>query len=255
MKKQFITVNGLNTHIAISGNEKRNNTLLLHGWGGDITTWNRNVDDLSKDLRIIAIDLPGFGLSERPKDNWTVSEFASFTAATLKKLNIEKVNIIGRSFGGRVAIKIASTFPTMVNKVVLLNSAGLPQRKLSYIPRRLLAHIGKRLFSVSPLSRWYSFMQKLIYRGRVRQGESSRMTVETFKLVVSEDLTEDLKKIKAETLIIAGSNDRIIPVRYLKRMNELIGNSKIIIINNAGHQTHKVMSSEFNDLVKEFLNE
>ncbi len=107
--------------------------LLLHGWGASADLFARTMDGLEGDFDLIAPDFPGFGATEPPPAPWAVSDYMEWTLALMDELGIQRASVIGHSFGGRVAIKLAALHPERVAKLVLTGAAGIrPKRTLGY---------------------------------------------------------------------------------------------------------------------------
>ena len=106
--------------------------LLLHGWANDVETL-RPLMGMVKELgfRVYAVDLPGFGLSDMPEGSWGVDEYVNFVRKLLDELALNRVSIVGHSFGGRIAIKLAARDAQRINKMILVDSAGIkPDRSI-----------------------------------------------------------------------------------------------------------------------------
>src|SRR5919206_2432603 len=103
-----------------------NAILLIHGLGGSIDSWINNINAISKQqLRVIALDLPGFGFSDKPKINYTISFYTTFIAKFIKRLKLRSsVSIVGCSLGGQIAAEVALNHPNLVSKLVLISPAG-----------------------------------------------------------------------------------------------------------------------------------
>lgn len=227
--------------------------LLLHGWGGDASTWSGSLAALSEDRRVVALHMPGFGTSDPPTRDWGVGDFADFTAKAMDALGMPVADVVGRSFGGRVAIKLTAN-TDRVSRLVLLNSAGIPEsHTLRYHVRVAAAKVAKAALSTRLTRRWLEAARGRAYRGRAQQGETSRATIGTFKLVVTEDLSDDLKQITAPTLIIAGADDTVVPIASSQRMAGLVPGATLRVIPGAGHQTHLDAPDEFLALVRGHL--
>src|SRR5512145_1694858 len=98
--------------------------VFLHGLGGSIESWDNNTTQLSTKYRTVAFDLPGFGLSDKPRRKYTVGFFSSFVLRAVDELNIGlPINIIGSSLGGQIAANIAVTNPHEVSKLILISPA------------------------------------------------------------------------------------------------------------------------------------
>ena len=181
--------------------------------------------------RIISIDLPGFGFSDTPNEPWTVNDYSEFLGEIIKYFTDERVILLGHSFGGRVAIKFCSTHPLSVEKIVLVDSAGIvPKRQLSYYIKVYSYKVLKRIGSLLGIK-----SQKILKNfGSADYNESGNMK-STFINVVNEDLQEDMKKISSNTAIIWGENDITTPISDAYKIHKFIKGSKLFIINNAGH--------------------
>ncbi|RMF31405.1 MAG: alpha/beta hydrolase, partial [Candidatus Nitrosothermus koennekii] len=101
-----------------------NNLLLIHGLGGSLDSFKYN-RELSKDLHIIALDLLGFGYSDKPKIRYSISMFTRLIHAFLDKLSIDNTSILGSSLGGQIAAEFAIRYPKLVDKLVLISPAGI----------------------------------------------------------------------------------------------------------------------------------
>ena len=98
--------------------------LLLHGLGCNHTTWEPVIDDLAKRFTVIAPDLLGHGLSAKPRADYSVGGYANGVRDLLTVLGIDKVTVVGHSFGGGVAMQFAYQFPERTERVVLVASRG-----------------------------------------------------------------------------------------------------------------------------------
>ncbi len=117
-----VTVDGLKIHYKSLGQGKP--IILVHGSSNDWREWYMNIPILAKQFRVIALDLPGFGLSES-SGPLSLSWMSSFLNSFMRAVGLEKADVIGHSLGGMIALAFALDFPDRVRKVVLVNSAGL----------------------------------------------------------------------------------------------------------------------------------
>jgi pimeloyl-ACP methyl ester carboxylesterase len=224
--------------ISYSSNENAGNfcLLFLHGWRSNKEIWGgiiKQTNNLANNqFNIYALDLPGFGQSQTPREPMTVGDYAEVVAKFIKKLELKNVIIVGHSFGGRIGIKLACNHPDLVSKLVLVDSAGFTADKKKLNIMGVGAKIVKPFFKPK-------FMQGL--RNKIYKSIGSEDYVATPELqktyinVISEDLSHDMKDVKCATLIINGENDLDTPVDFGKRMNALIPNSKFVILPKAGH--------------------
>src|SRR5690349_8850560 len=99
--------------------------LLLHGLGADHTTWGPVIDQLARRYTVIAPDLLGHGQSAKPRADYTLGGYANGMRDLLTVLGIDKVTIVGHSFGGGVAMQFAYQFPERTERLVLVGTGGL----------------------------------------------------------------------------------------------------------------------------------
>jgi pimeloyl-ACP methyl ester carboxylesterase len=212
MKQQFV-INGQLINLHISRIKNGRDIVFLHGWRCDGSIWQSLVGTLNKEgFSVYLFDLPGFGASVPIKKHYTVSNYAAVVEGTIEKLGLKNVILVGHSVGGRVLIKLASQQPNYIEKLVLVDSAGFTQKRRGI---EAAARIVKPFFAPS-------FMTPL--RGKIYKilgAEDYLATPElrkTFLNIISEDLTDDLPKITAKTLLIWGEKDKETPLDFGNKM-------------------------------------
>src|ERR1700761_3444849 len=127
--EQTQLIKGLNINYSESGEGKP--VVLLHGWGSNLQAFTRVQQNLETEFHVFAIDLPGFGKSEEPKEVWGVEDYTQFIEEFCRIKNISNPILAGHSYGGRVSILFSSRNPVL--KLILIDSAGIkPTRPLSY---------------------------------------------------------------------------------------------------------------------------
>lgn len=223
--------------------------VFLHGWGVSSEIFKSLYPFLGRDFQIYFLDLPGFGKTpiEKPM---ALKDYADFVYEFLKNNKIERSIIIGHSFGGAVAIKMALIYPERILKIVLAGAAAIRQPsaktkikiKIAGLIRPLLPQkLKKLLIKKSGLEKSdYAAIQNPVLK-------------ETFKTVINEDLTAKLPFVKMPTLIIWGDKDTETPIEEGKLITKLIPDSRIEIIKNAGHFMFLEKPEEFIKLIKEFV--
>ena len=219
-------------HYELIGKENEKTIVFLHGWGADSSIFRGVISFLpKKNWRYLLVDFPGFGKSSEPERDYNVEDYAKEVVKLLKELNIDKAIFIGHSFGGRVAVSLASRYAFYVQKLILVDSAGL-------IMNRGVAY---------KLRVWrYKLKKKMIQRGIVKgslesfgsedyRALKSDIMRKTFINVVNEDLLDNAKRVEAETILIWGKDDNATPIKMAKKFNRAIAGSKLFIIEEAGH--------------------
>ena len=214
--------------------------VFLHGWGRSSGDFNSLIKSL--DIKnYLLIDLPPFGKSEEPRE-WNIYSYSGMVLRILDKLKIEKINLIGHSFGGRIAIIIASMEAHRVEKVVLLDSAGMKPKTSLRKKMRILSYKLRKKMGLD--------VRK--YGSHDFKNLTPNMK-KTFLSIVNTFLEENAYLIKAKTLIIFGEKDKETPIYMAKRLNKLIKNSKLLIIKNAGHFCFLERGVFVSEKIKAFL--
>lgn len=215
--------------------------LILHGWGHGNQSWQKVKELLEqKGYKVFVPDMPGFGQAPAPKDPWNVQNYMDWVLGFAQQNKLEKFFLLGHSFGGRVAIKLAAFHPEKIEKLLLEDSAGTAREKNLSFRQKLVSKfqwLGK-IFSKLP---FYYLFRKIAYRlAGVRDYYLIQNPVmkETFKKVINEDLTFHLADIKTPTLIIWGEKDKVVPLNVAYFLKENIEDSQLKIFPNIGHRPH-----------------
>lgn len=225
--------------------------ILLHGWGMEVSTWWPIVDLLKDNLTLWLIDLPGFGKSDLPNKTWSVEDYADEIANFIREHRIKKPALLGHSFGGSVAIKLASKYPNLISKLILESSSGIRPKpnllnRLFTAAAKLIKLLPNLLNIKEKLRNWF---YKLIGSDYLTTGKLKK----TFLKVIRQDLSEDAKKISQETLIIWGENDKTLPLARGKKLYQLIKNSRLEVMEEVSHAPHIKNPSFFTNYVKDFI--
>lgn len=210
----------------------KKNLLILHGWKGQVGDWMEVARRLGERYKVYLLDLPGFGASMRPKEDWGIYEYFEFTRKFLQELNIKKWIVLGHSFGGRIAILLAAR-TNLVEKLILADAAGM---ELKSVLSRLI-----RL--ISPILRWLpqNFKNKFGSRDYREAGEMRR----TFVKIVNQPLRKELIKITVPTLIVWGEKDKELSLTEAKLLHQDIKGSTLRIVWGAGHWPQREKLDDF----------
>ena len=250
----FIEIDGLKIYYESKGEGAF--VVLLHGWGGQASSFKPVFDFLIKSHRVYVLDFPGFGRSDMPPHTWGTFDYASFISKFCAKLGITKTRIIGHSFGGRIAIVLAANFPKTVDKLILVNSAGIRlKRTVKYYTFITIAKMGKILLSAPIFGKYgeqikdalYNYVGSEDYRNA---GELRDVLVK----VVNEDLRHLLSKIEVPTLLVWGEKDKKTPISHARIMEEEIKNARLVILKNAGHFSYLDEFPQFCRIISQFLS-
>lgn len=248
---RFLDVAGLRTRHLVRGCGPP--VLVLHGWGASIETVYPIVTGLEAVATVYALDLPGFGQSELPPEPWGVEDYQAFMAAFMDALGIERASVVGHSNGGRVAIRMASTEPRRVEKLVLVDSAGIrPGRTFGWYRRVAMAKAGKhaaRLFG-RPGER---LRDMLVGRAGSTDYLQAGAMRPTLVRLVNADLREHMPRVQAPALLIWGSDDTDTPLAAAREMERLIPDAGLVVFEGAGHYSYLDQPARFATIVTHFL--
>ena len=235
-----------NTNINyIDYGEGENTIVLLHGWGQNIEMMKPIGDRLSKENRIVIVDLPGFGASSEPDTIWTIYDYAECINKLLTEINVDNPIMIGHSFGGKISLEYASKYKTQ--KLVLF---GSPFKKM-ILKLSTKTKILKFLKKVPVLNKLEGFAKKHI------GSRDYKNASETMRKILVEhvnlDITEDVKKIKCPTLIIWGTLDKEVPLSDAYELEKLIRDSAVIPYEGCSHYAYLERLNQTVNIIINFI--
>jgi pimeloyl-ACP methyl ester carboxylesterase len=228
--------------------------VILHGWGAHIEAVAPILTALESASDLIALDLPGFGESDPPDRAWDVDAYARFMIHFLDELGVERAHLVGHSHGGRVSIALAADEAERVGRLLLVDAAGIPpKRGWRYRRRVAIAKLGRLIGAVggSPGRRLQERMRaRVASRDYLEASETMRGT---FRAVVAANLTNRLPRIRASTLLVWGEQDDDTPLWMGQRMEELIPDAGLVVLEGAGHYSYADSPGQFGAVARRFL--
>ena len=214
--------------------------IFLHGWGGCIDSFSAIAKQFSTKFRVTLLDFSGFGKTPEPSVPMTVSDYADEVLKLMKATKIEKATIVGHSFGGRVALEIATKHSEVVDKLVLVDSAGLkPRRGIKYY-FKIYAH---------------KLRIKLGLKGMPGSKDYSKLSPvmkQTFKNIVNYNQKHHLPHINVITAIFWGRNDKETKPYMAREFHRNIRDSVLFWL-NGGHFAYIEDSRAFMAILSAFL--
>lgn len=261
MKQLIEQVGGVSVYYQRQGAGK--NLVLLHGWGGKCESWAPVLRDFEGKFTLTALDFPGQGgRSSDPPKPWDVTDYMEMTVALLKKLGIEKAHIVAHSFGGRVALALAATYPHMVERMVLTGVPALRakptarQKARSRLYKALKAMgdnaLTRALLGQKRVDMWRDALQKKF--GSADYRALSPEMRKTFSKVVNQDLEIYLDKIKAPTLLFWGEKDTAAPLWVAQAMEKRMGDAGLVVMPGCGHFAYLDRYGDFRAVLENFLS-
>jgi pimeloyl-ACP methyl ester carboxylesterase len=249
--------------------------VFIHGLGGRWQNWLLNIPAFMGSHRVIALDLPGFGSSEMPAEDISISGYAKVVDALLKQLGIESAVFVGNSMGGFVAGEVALSFATRVERLVLVSAAGLSIEDRKRQPLMTLARVwaagatwvgakGGSAVATRRRARRAALQLVLRYPEKLSpamayelvQGSGAPGFMDALGALLEHSYREELARIEVPVLIVWGRNDMLVPRGDAREYEDLIGaNARRVMFDDTGHVPMIERPNEFNAAVEEFLAE
>ena len=230
--------------------------LLIHGIGGDADEWAFCFEAFSKSHRVIAIDLLGFGRSDKPQIDYHIAVFVEVIQEFLRVLEIERIAVLGESLGGWIAASFALNFPERVDKLILVDAAGV-WGDIAELPIDLRVSTRAHLHDVFKLV----FFDKrlatdelvdMAYKLHLLRGDG-RTIDSVLRNTAAERLDDVISRLNIPTLIVWGEQDEMIPLSVGQNLHKLIRGSKLEVIPQCGHVPALEQPAEFVQHVLGFL--
>ncbi len=268
---QYLTVNQCSIRFREAGSGPV--LLLVHGIAGYLEEWEPAMEILQENFRVIALDLPGHGLSGKPDMAYTISNLTDFLKAFLSAMKLEKVFLAGHSLGGAISLSFTMQYPHLVERLILLNSAftkipfsirlgsfGFLPRLIRKVPFIFVKASARRTFYHRKQipGRWLADSFRYINRpGVLRVTFSiirSNMTLTGLKKELSDALLNEVDEMSVPTLILYGEKDRIVPNINSKLLCKRLPNSECVSFRNCGHELQMECCDQFCRHTAAFLN-
>jgi 4,5:9,10-diseco-3-hydroxy-5,9,17-trioxoandrosta-1(10),2-diene-4-oate hydrolase len=249
--------------------ESSSPVLFVHGIGSFIEHWERNLTEFSKHHRVYALDLVGFGLTEKPMISYSIPLLAKFVQDFMNVKGIKSASVIGHSLGATVASELCLLNPNIVDKLILLDG-GLFGRKVGATFRILSVPFVGEWFMRPNRDRTEQFLKLMFFDQTLVTEESVDIAFERnarpgsakaflktlrsmgnvfgTKRALVNRMIENKNLLTSPTLIIWGKNDNILPVEYAYKAAEILPNVTLQIFDNCGHMPQIECSEKFNDL-------
>jgi pimeloyl-ACP methyl ester carboxylesterase len=246
--------------------------LFLHGWSSNWQIFLLNIAAFMDTHRVLALDLPGFGASELPREPLSIRDYARLVDAMCAELGVERVSVVGNSMGGFVGAELALSFATRVDRLVLVSAAGL---STSELPRLPLLGAARVVAAGMPLAS--RIEPQVVRRPRLRRAAMQWVIrypeklsvplaqelvlsfgkpgfVDGLRAIFDYAYRERLPEIEIPVLIVWGQNDLLVPVGDAFRYGRLIGaNARVEVFEDTGHAPMLERPSRFNALLRGFL--
>ena len=250
--------------------------VLVHGLGASWQSWLENIPELARDHRVVAMDLPGFGYSEMPREEISIEYYANWTCRLLDALAVESAAVVGNSMGGFIGAELAIRQPDRVQRLAVVSPAIFWQHRRRAQPLLRLTRLTdamaaraltratddiatrRRLRNWALASAGFRYPQLIAPELAHEMVRSARRTdgfLPALEALGDYPLEEELPKIGCPTLIVWGAHDTLVPVKDAARLEELIPDARREVFERTGHVAMLERPQRFNRLLREFLAE
>ena len=270
---RYIKVSNAETRYWALGDGKEP-LVLIHGLGASAEIWMHNIGAFSESYRVIVPDLPGFGRTGILGEPFAPFDYLSFLDGFLRELKIERAVLCGQSLGGGIALLYAIRFPEKVEKLVLVDCAGLGEEviwtlrwmtlpligELSSVPTRSAVALFFKLAVKNPavvtdelIDLYHGYFNRPGRPAFLLRLVRSLVDFRRVKRDVVSPVLENLHRVACPTLIVWGERDRVFPLSHGRRGVERIKGADMRVMRDCGHIPFFERPGEFNELVLDFL--
>ncbi|KMM37723.1 alpha/beta fold hydrolase [Guptibacillus hwajinpoensis] len=243
--------------------------VFIHGFLSSSFSFRKLLPLLQKEYNLLCFDLPGFGESEKSCDiHYSLHEYAVLTNTLLEEMSIDKAVLVGHSMGGQIALRTCIQHPERIEKLILLcsssyiKSSSAALRLCSYLP--FFPYCLSLSMSAINMQKNFEHLvyDKTLLTKKVIDGYTTSFNEKGFYLALcrlirerEEDLsTKALNKINFPTLLIWGSDDRLVPIRVGERMKKDLPDADLLVFSHTGHLIPEERPKETTKAIREFLS-
>jgi pimeloyl-ACP methyl ester carboxylesterase len=273
--QRWVTVGGRRANVIELGSGPP--IVFIHGLSGSWQNWLEQLPVFAREHRVITFDLPGFGASELPSEQISISGYARWVDALLGQLGVESGAVVGNSMGGFIGAELAIQFPARVEQLVLVSAAGLTIE--NQVPAPVLTALRRFETRLGAYTGWLaSRSEALTRRPRSRElifgivahragklpgplvaeqvrGSGKPGFVPALDALTKYPIRNRLGEIACPTLIVWGTHDMLVPARDADEFERLIPNARKVVWPETGHVAMLERPEAFNRLLAAFLAE
>jgi 3-oxoadipate enol-lactonase len=240
--------------------------VLIMGLGASTRGWNMQIPTFSRELQVVAFDNRGSGLSDKPATPYTIRLFADDTAGLMDALGIASAHVYGQSMGGLIAQELALSYPQRVRTLVLGSTSCGGQQAVPALPEHITLMAALNVLSPEEAAeKGLPLMYSEEFIARERQELIARALAEAelrppldafarqVQAAVRHETYDRLPQIRCPTLIISGSDDKIVPAENSRILAERIPDAELVVLPKASHGYLVECAEESNAIVLDFL--
>jgi pimeloyl-ACP methyl ester carboxylesterase len=249
-EKEFVTVRGIRIHYLERKPAKPEGTVVfIHGFASASVVWKKLMKKMGRRYRVVALDLPGFGLSDKRKGDYSPQGLARVVAAFMKRLNIPRAHIVAHSWGCSVALALALNHPKRVQRLALIGAWVYESQMVPFLTWSRVRGLGEFLFTLFYKERvgdryatafhnpkrhagWRTVRR--IKKALDRPG-AVRAALQAVRQMRFTRLARRYPRIKNKTLLLWGRQDRVSALKFGKRLAGDLPRSRLKVLDQCGH--------------------
>lgn len=262
-----VTANGINIYFEEQGVGEP--LILINGLAFPLDLWFQQIRELSKNFRVIALDNRGIGRTDKPDEEYTIAMMAADAVGLLRALGIEKAHVAGLSMGGFISQEIALSYPSMVNKLILI-ATGMGGSRSQLLGKPFWDRAMTELQGLKPQQMYHrdlilmtapGFAQRLpeildqAVQLRMKHVQPLHGFLRQFAACGAFDINNRAGNISQPTLIILGKDDPIFPIPLAQDYQQKLPHAKMIVYENCGHAISLERAESLSNDMREFLND
>jgi len=254
--------------------------LFVHGLGSNLSLWRHSLDAFRNTYRVVALDLPGFGLSDKQDVPATMPFFADTVVGFLDALSIDRVTYVGASMGGQVGLTLALRHPDRLDRLALVSPAGIETFSAQdataltsmTTPQSIASATAKQVRQNTRINfaTWRDTYAWLIEQRKALAQRDDFMAYATANAkavagMLNGAVRDRLDEVQTPTLVLFGAGDKLIPNRYLhpnrttadvaQTADDALPNAEVHLVDNAGHLLMLEQTDVFHENLRAFLND
>ncbi|MBT91724.1 MAG: alpha/beta hydrolase [Candidatus Pelagibacter sp.] len=234
--------------------------VLVHGFLGSSEMWTPQIEFLSKNFRVITLDLPGFGKSNKAKSHNSIQSIANLLLDCLEEKKIDKYHLLGHSMGGMIVQEMAKKHGDKIFKLVCYSTGPIGEMPGRFETvdqsRENLKKNGLEITAKKIAKTWFIKRENAKYFNIcIEAGKQTSMEAADNALIAFKNWNgiDTLKNINNETLIVWGDKDKSYNLEQIQTLEKNIEKSKLIIFKDCAHNVHLEKPDQFNNAIKGFL--
>jgi pimeloyl-ACP methyl ester carboxylesterase len=245
--------------------------VFIHGLGGSWQNWLENMPAIAETRRVVALDLPGFGGSETPAEPISITLFARTVEALAEQLDLGHVAVVGNSMGGFTAAETAIRHPDRVERLVLVDAAGISIAEAGKVaqrvgrilvsgggreipdPLRVLKRPGFLQIAFGAVMRHPTLIQRDLLAEQLTAVGAPGFAA-SLEALLSYDFRDRLPEIEAPTLVVQGEDDVLVPLGDAREFERRIPRATSLVLEDTGHVPMLERPATFNRALLEFLD-